>query len=554
MSTKNKRTIYLGLDYTDFTGGVSEVNRKMGLLDAEFKLAQERVKNYGTETDNLGVKQDYLRQKIELQRQKVEAAKKAYDEALTSQQASEKQIDALDKRLLQERTSLEKLTGQLKEADDEIEKANKSTKSFGDEIRDLASDLGIKVSPALEKLAQKFDGVSAGVGNAVLGIGAMISGLVGCSVELAKYADDMLTMASVTGLSTDELQKLEYASNFVDVSLETMTGSITKLTQNMNQARNGNNTLNEAFRKLGIRIKDSRGELRDANEVFYESIDRLGKVKNETERDALAMQLFGKSAKELNPLIEAGSKRLKELGIEAENMGVIIGGETLQNAGAFNDAMDKWKQISEALKNSLGELLLPVLTKLAELISSIPAPVLKTIMVFGMFVASAVLILKVITQIKVGMSTLTIVQAAFGAVSKTTVGIVLTVVAVMIALAAVIAFLLSKQNELNETMENVNKQTNDVAKNVSNAQQNVYRTSNHASGTTNFAGGRTWVGEAGPELVTLPRGTKIQPAGEGKVAEYNTFYVTIDAKNVDDFNRVVELAKQQKVAIRRGTK
>ena len=52
----NKRTIYLGLDYSQFTGGVTEINRKMGLLDAEFKLATQQAKNYGSETDQLGLK------------------------------------------------------------------------------------------------------------------------------------------------------------------------------------------------------------------------------------------------------------------------------------------------------------------------------------------------------------------------------------------------------------------------------------------------------------------------------------------------------------------
>ena len=75
----NKRTIYLGLDYSQFSGGVTEINRKMGLLDAEFKLAQQQAKNYGNETDQTGVKIDYLSQKIALQNQKVEEAKKAYE-------------------------------------------------------------------------------------------------------------------------------------------------------------------------------------------------------------------------------------------------------------------------------------------------------------------------------------------------------------------------------------------------------------------------------------------------------------------------------------------
>ena len=76
-------------------------------------------------------------------------------------------------------------------------------------------------------------------------------------------------------------------------------------------------------------------------------------------------------------------------------------------------------------------------------------------------------------------------------------------------------------------------------------------TSRNASGTRDFSGGRTWVGEEGPELVTLPRGTKIEPTRESNKVEYNTFNITIDAKNVSDFNKVVELARNQRMAERR---
>ena len=54
------------------------------------------------------------------------------------------------------------------------------------------------------------------------------------------------------------------------------------------------------------------GTLRDSEEVYWEIIEALGKVENETERDALAMALLGKSATDLNPLIEAGSEKMEE--------------------------------------------------------------------------------------------------------------------------------------------------------------------------------------------------------------------------------------------------
>lgn len=548
----NKRTIHLGLDYTQFTGGITEINRKMGLLDAEFKLAQEQAKNYGTATDELGLKQEYLTQKIALQNQKVEEAKRAYEAAATSQNASQKEIDNLQKKFLQESTTLEKLNGQLKTNDETIKQADKDTKSFGDEIRGLANTLGINVSPAVEKLASKFDGVSASVGNAVLGIGAMVGALVSCTMEAAETADELLTLSSTTGITTDELQKMQYAANFVDVSLDTMTGSMNKLTRTMSSARDGSKDSEEAFRKLGIRITDTHGQLRNSNDVFYEVIDSLGKIKNETERDAMAMKIFGKSAQELNPLIEAGSKQLKELGIEAENLGVVISGDNLEALGELQDSMDRFKATTEGLKNSLAMTLLPILTSLFDAISRIPVPVLKTLVTLATVITSIVLVVKAIKSLTDTGKAITNFFNGFDASSLKTTAIIIGIVVALIALAAVITVLTGKSEELNKSMAAIGQSTTSLTNSVTGAQENIKKSYNNASGVAEFAGGKTWVGEAGPELVTLPKGTKIETEKQAASRmETNYFNVTIDAKNVDDFVRVVQICKNLQQAERR---
>ena len=71
-------------------------------------------------------------------------------------------------------------------------------------------------------------------------------------------------------------------------------------------------------------IEDSTGKLRDRQEVFYEAIAALGKIADETERDIVAMNLFGKSAQELNPLIQGGAETLRQLGDEAERAGTWV--------------------------------------------------------------------------------------------------------------------------------------------------------------------------------------------------------------------------------------
>lgn len=553
----NKRTIYLGLDYSQFSGGVTEVNRKMGLLDAEFKMAQQQAKNYGNETDVLGLKQDYLGQKIALQQQKVDAAKKAFEDAAQSQNASSKELDNLQKRVLNETTALERMRGELQTANQAQEElndsqadANEKTKTFGDEIRGLANTLGLSVNPAVEALAKKFDGVTAGVGNAIIGIGAIIGGFVKCSVEAAEFADNLLTLSSTSGIATDELQRLDYASKLVDVSVDTMTGAMTRMIKTMNDSRDGTGNAAEAYKKLHVRLTEANGALRDSNTVFYEVIDALGRVTNETERDALAMEVFGRGARELNPLIEAGSKSLKEMGDEAEKLGVIMGEEDLRKLGKFQDVMDKFESTTQALKNNLGLMLLPILTRLFEVISSIPEPVLKTLVTLASIVATITLVIKAINSLSTNFKGAKAVFSGTEGKILKVVAVVLALVVALTALALIIAVIAGKKDDLGQTMDMLGKTTSAMQGNVQNAQQSVYKTQNHASGTTNFSGGRTWVGEAGPELVTLPAGSQITPA-ERIGGTTNTYYITIDAKNVSDFNKVVQLAEQQKMAVRR---
>ncbi len=184
--------------------------------------------------------------------------------------------------------------------------------------------------------------------------------------EGAKDADNILTMSSVTGMSTDSLQAYQYAAELVDTSLNTLTGSMAKNVRSMSSAQSGTGKMADAYKALGISVTDSNGNLRDSETVYWEAIDALGNVSNETERDALAMQLFGKSAQELNPLIEKGSAGIAALTDEAKRMGAVMSTGSLETLGKFDDSMQRLKSGGTAAKNVLGMVLLPQLQTLAD--------------------------------------------------------------------------------------------------------------------------------------------------------------------------------------------
>ena len=179
----------------------------------------------------------------------------------------------------------------------------------------------------------------------------------------ASYADDILTLSTTTGLSTDTLQEYKFMADLVDVSLDTITGSMTKLTASMIKAKAGEGDAAAVFAELGVSVTDTNGKLRRAQDVFNDAVDALGNVKNETERDAMAMKIFGKSAKDLNPLIKAGKVELQSLAKEAKDTGYVLSGPALKALGAQQDAMERLDKKAEALKNNFASKMAPSMTR-----------------------------------------------------------------------------------------------------------------------------------------------------------------------------------------------
>ena len=102
--------------------------------------------------------------------------------------------------------------------------------------------------------------------------------------DTAAYADDMLTLSTQTGISTDNLQAYNYMAELTDVSMEDMTKSMAKNIKSMSGAERGTETYTDAYKKLGVSVTDNNGKLRDSEEVHWESIDALGKMTNETDK------------------------------------------------------------------------------------------------------------------------------------------------------------------------------------------------------------------------------------------------------------------------------
>ena len=131
----------------------------------------------------------------------------------------------------------------------------------------------------------------------------------------------------------------------------------------------------QAFNKIGVSVKNADGSMRNATDVFYDAVKGLSQIQNETERDQLAMQLFGKSADQLAGIIDDGGAALEAYGQEAEQMGLIMSGETLNRINETNDQIDKAKAVFGASMMELGATvatsLAPIVEKVAGVIDKV---------------------------------------------------------------------------------------------------------------------------------------------------------------------------------------
>lgn len=538
----------------EITAGLKVNYTQMGLVAAQYAVAGNSEEALRAKSVALSDTIASQTEKIELMRGQLAKSIEKNGEGSKTTMQYQAALNKAETELVKMNNQMDGYQQQLAQVNEGTQNASKSTKSLADVAMGMADTFGLSVPPAMQNTISKLDSVSASGAAAVGMIGAMVGGLAKLTINTSQTADNLLTLSSTTGLSTDALQEFEYASELLDVSSDTMQGSLTKLIKNMETAKGGTGDAAEAFKTLHIKVANSNGSLKDANEVFYKAIDALGKVKNETDRDAMSMQIFGKSARDLNPLIEAGSGRLRELGIEAHNVGYVMDNETLQQFGQLDDAMQRMSKQSDALKNSLALALLPMLTGLFETIGKIPVPVLQTVIAIVGAVTVLLLMVKAIKELSSTAGAIKTFFTGFDVATLKTTAIIVGVVAALIALGAIVAVLLGKEEQLKSTMSGIGNAVGQVTA-TTNAAQNNYPKYAYATGTNFHPGGRAVVGENGPEVIDLPRGSRVYPNGKypkdgGNYVDQRQYIFKVD--NIETYMAIERRLKNEQKSIRQG--
>lgn len=336
---------------TGLNKAIREVNSNIRTTQRELTSINKALKFNPTSVDLWRQKQDLLKQKIKQTEQDLNDLKRAQKQM---------QADGVDRNS----EAYRRLEREIIETTSKLKTFKSQLRSIGNANLHALGEGFKEAGKKIESAGQKLRGLSTAAAAAATAIGAL-------TVKSASTADEINTMSSRYSIATKDLQKYALAADLVDVGVEDIAKTHIRLEKSMLTASKGTGSQAEAFEKLGVSVTDADGALRDGDTVWNETIAALGKMTNETERDALAMQLMGKSASALNPLIEDGGEQYKKLTETMKKYGLdFIDQETLDRANDFRDELDTIKAIGSIafmeLGTELAAYLAPALEKVVD--------------------------------------------------------------------------------------------------------------------------------------------------------------------------------------------
>ena len=317
-----------------YEGAIKDIDDALESLNSELDLAKSAYKEGEASSSDLTKQTEILSRMIERQKDKVKELESALAKSADETGDNSEETRKLQMRLNDAKTELNGMTRELGQTKDALKDSEKGFLGNINSLDDLKNAV-MKTNPALAGLVT----TAIAAGKKILEV----------AKNAAEAAAELSRLSDITGISTEDLQKMEYAASKIGVSMDDISDALKETTMRMKEAEDESSETADILYELGIKTRDAKGEMRPAIDVFEDIVDALGKVRNETERNQLAMQMFGESARNLNPLIKEGSDALEVYGQELENAHLVLDDSEVASLTEMNNQFARMNSIFEAL-------------------------------------------------------------------------------------------------------------------------------------------------------------------------------------------------------------
>jgi phage-related protein len=347
-----------------FNSAMQQAAREMRVLSSESRATTSAFGENAGSIEGLTSKNTVLSKQIDQQKEIVAALARALDESAAAYGEADQKTDAYRIKLNNATAALNGMQNELSSNETAIESMQaemnpSKLQGFAGALKAMGQIAGGVVTAGLQ--AAKIAVVAIGTA-----VAAAAVGVYKITTAAGDWADELLTLSQNTGVSAKTLQEWTYAARFVDVEVESMAKGLSKIVKATGAAAKAGQGYIQVADGLTVSIRDANGQLRDSEQVFYDAIDAIGKLTNETEKEIAAQELFGKSYQDMMPFINAGSDALNRYAAEAAAAGLVLSDSMIAKLGEFDDVMEKTDAQLDGLGRQFAVIFVPAMQAAAK--------------------------------------------------------------------------------------------------------------------------------------------------------------------------------------------
>lgn len=370
MATREIKTRFKLEGENEYKKAMTDAANAVKVLNSEEKLAKAQFEATGDAQQYAADQARILKEQIDHQKKSVAAAEEALKKLTENGvDKNSRQVTSWKLKLNNAKTALYNMQSRLDKVGTELgeEKtafgdAETAGHNFGEEMGKVANGI------SLQNAITAVDSIKSHIEEIVRAAARAAKAMWDFGVEGSKWADDLSTAANFAGIDVETYQSWQYASRFIDTSVDDIVNNFKDID---NKFVAGGDTAREymaLLAEIGIASGKTDGSMRSSQEIFYDLIDYLHGIGDDTERTRQAINLFGNDWRKLNPLITAGSAAYKEMAEQGRSVAV-VSEKIVEALGSMNDSYEDMTARLKTFQMNVLAALAPTFNQVADALS-----------------------------------------------------------------------------------------------------------------------------------------------------------------------------------------
>lgn len=209
-----------------------------------------------------------------------------------------------------------------------------------------------KVEKTLEAIKRRLEFLAAA---------EIVKGIYELTEKFAEFAEQLHLMSESAGLTVEAFQKLAFAAKQSGISQEEMGHSMARLSRNLYEARKGGQEAQKVFADAGF-SSEQIASFRTGEDVMLALGDRFKEIQDPIKKQAIAMELMGRGSQNMVGFLSKGSGAIREMGVEADRLGIILSGKQVESLVETEHALQKIWAVFKSLGAIVASYLGPEVT------------------------------------------------------------------------------------------------------------------------------------------------------------------------------------------------